>query len=233
MEVLGLKLHFAQKAWGVENWLDPDNATNTTETSVHGDGSWKCRKGQRVWVRPGMTQCCHDRHTDATWCPWGPDCKLCIEKQERSTDYSPTVDGRGSVWESSSDGWAESPNDPKNDETGATVELDYFSLPRDPFNLFSSDDNPYEIIKENERAKKHPFFKTFMSWLIDKHSLPDDHIWGHPEDEPVLDLCDFIEWLVETGRGFYGDHPEETRMHAVITSLFHTLNHVQYMLING
>ena len=87
MEVLGLKLHFARKAWGVENWLDPDNATNTTETSVHGDGSWKCRKGQRVWVRPGMTQCCHDRHTDATWCPWGPDCKLCIEKQERSTVY--------------------------------------------------------------------------------------------------------------------------------------------------
>lgn len=194
----------ARKAWGLESWSESAVANTTTEEIPKEDGSWKCRKGHYVWVRPGMTQCCHDRHTSATWCPWGPGCKLCLEKQEMST-ATPTVHGRQSGWESSSDGWDEPPKSHTKSEVGA--KLDYYCLPvGDLQMLFSKDDCPFHIVMEIERARKHPFFKQFMEWLFNEYDLPDDHVWGH--DELTLDIVAFLHWLLETGRGFRdGDDP--------------------------
>ena len=69
-----------------------------------------------------------------------------------------------------------------------------------------SNDCPYDVLWEIERAKQHPQFQDFMKWLIQKYELPDDHIWGGPE-EPVQELLDFGTWLIEIGRGRCSSKP--------------------------
>ena len=89
-------------------------------------------------------------------------------------------------------------------------------MPPDLFDELCAEGCPYDVLKEIERARKHPFFKSFMAWLIEKHGLDDDYVWGLPEEEPDYDIVGFTDWLVETGRGFvYGDErAKETRMHS-------------------
>ena len=170
-----------------------------------------------VWMEPGKVMCSHDRKTGAYYCFDGPGCTFCKDSQNHGM-MTPTV-YPGSSWESF-DG--DSTNDHKTSVPSCSgTGLDYNSLPCD---LEAELDQNTEIdpLVENEKAKSHPLFPQFMAWLIAKYELPDDHIWGTPE-EPVEDLKDFIVWLVEMGLGKYRDgdvhmdepssYANETRMH--------------------
>ena len=71
-----------------------------------------------------------------------------------------------------------------------------------------------DVFAEINRAKSHKCFPFFMQWLINWYDLPEHHVWGHPEDEPVEDLRDFISFLVEAGYGNYaGDNMETHQLH--------------------
>ena len=131
--------------------------------------------------------------------------------------------------------WCNGPYDDGDDDTTAEVDgvsgtdsmdpppiqnpptlMDWSELPC-PKNLdVAVVEGTIDLFSEINRAKSHKCFPFFMQWLINKHDLPEDHVWGHPEDEPVEDLRDFITFLVEAGYGNFasGDNME-TQLHDI------------------
>ena len=111
--------------------------------------------------------------------------------------------------------------------------MDWSKLP-DPSDLDALvEEGTIDVFSEINLAKSHKCFPFFMQYLIKKYDLPDHHVWGHPEDEPLEDLRDFITFLVEAGYGNYvcrknmetqqphdGTPVKETRMHIYCCSFF-------------
>lgn len=90
--------------------------------------------------------------------------------------------------------------------------MDWLKLPRDL--EATVEEGTIDVFAEINRAKSHKCFPFFMQWLINWYDLPEHHVWGHPEDEPVEDLRDFISFLVEAGYGNYaGDNMETHQLH--------------------
>ena len=85
--------------------------------------------------------------------------------------------------------------------------LDYWCIPRgESMGLEEdSDEDPFNLMAEIERAKKHPGFGEFLQWLVDRYELeddsPDDNTWGGAQGDPLEDFKDFARWLVETNQG--------------------------------
>ena len=69
-------------------------------------GHWYRRRAGYVWVQHGI-QCCYDKKKSTYFCPYGGECRYCLEAQERARmdeELSPTIDG-GSAWSSSDGDW--------------------------------------------------------------------------------------------------------------------------------
>lgn len=152
--------------------------------------------------------CCFDRTNMTPFCPEGPGCQRCLEKRDSLSERCASTISRGSGWGTSSNDWDSPPLTAVATATDAThgghKPMCYNHLPVDVESEVDKQEDGW-ILGELERCKKHHMFEShFMKWLIRKYDLPDYHVWGGPE-EPVLDLTDFIVWLVELGLGKYGD----------------------------
>ena len=59
-----------------------------------------------------------------------------------------------------------------------------------------------QVLEEIERAKRHWNFEGFLVWLWEKYpDIPNDFEWGMAHGDPLEDLKDFLEWLVECKEG--------------------------------
>lgn len=79
------------------------------------------------------------------------------------------------------------------------LELDCAKLPRE-LTLDSGFDMDHEV----RRAMQHPDLVDFKKWIHFKCGLPsDEYNFGSPDRDPLEQVRDFVNWLVETGRGQY------------------------------
>eukprot|EP00435_Cladocopium_sp_Y103_P074001 s436_g46.t1 len=167
--------------------------------------------------------CCDDTKSCSHYCPFGPGCQKCAELDKcvvpsTAIEISPT-ETPGSDEASLAETVPDTPEPEKWIETiPDTPEpekwIDYLRIPMDLGKAFQNDsrlDVMWEIHRAQVRmGKAGDRFSEFMDWLHTTYDdVPEDFVWGLPENDPLEDLKDFFMFVVENGYGFYEESTEE------------------------